>query len=354
MPVLGSNKTMRRLGYKKVRSKGKNTYTKDARVKKIKIDEMQSDVQKKASGGSSRFSKSELKIARAKKYLKSQGITNSREEGKMPKHVREKLEQMLRSKFKDGGKVKAKPITELAPAKPKSGKKAKPIRELAPAKPKPRKKAKPITELYRPRQIEKSRFKDLFKPREIEKSTLKDLFKPRERVNFDKGGKVKTKKPKSRLLNPYIDFAKTKEFAKNEKAGAVVKTSKAKVGTTIGKNVDVGLIYDKQKFAKQNFTQKTKKTGVEATVAGKRGRVTFSAGKKSESNPFEGKSSGKYFNVQGRINLRAQGGLSPKQSSQMDVDKDGTISSNDLNLKREGFSRGGGIAVRGTKFNGIK
>ena len=95
-----------------------------------------------------------------------------------------------------------------------------------------------------------------------------------------KAVKLKQKKPKSRLLNPYIDFGKTKEFAKNEKAGAVVKTSKAKVGTTIGKNVDVGLIYDKQKFAKQNFTQKTKKTGVEATVAGKRGRVTFSAGKK--------------------------------------------------------------------------
>ena len=311
MPLLGDDKTLKRLGYKKVRSKGKNTYTKDVRVKKIKIDEMQSDVQKKASGGSSRFSKSELKIARAKKYLKSQGITNAREEGKMPKHVREKLEQMLRSKFKDGGKVKAKPITELAPAKPKSGK-----------------KAKPIAEPYRPKKGDK--------------------------IYFDKGGKVKTKKPKSRLLNPYIDFGKTKEFAKNEKAGAVVKTSKAKVGTTIGKNVDVGLIYDKQKFAKQNFTQKTKKTGVEATVAGKRGRVTFSAGKKSESNPFEGKSSGKFFNVQGRINLRAQGGLSPKQSSQMDVDKDGTISSNDLKLKREGFSRGGGIAVRGTKFNGIK
>lgn len=269
MPLLGDDKTLKRLGYKKVRSKGKNTYTKDVRVKKIKINEMQSDVQKKASGGSSRFSKSELKIARAKKYLKSQGITNKREEGKMPKHVREKLEQMLRSKFKDGGKVK-------------------------------------------------------------------------------------TKKPKSRLLNPYIDFGKTKEFAKNEKAGAVIKTSKARVGTTIGKNVDVGLTYDKNKYSKSNFTQKTKKTGVEATVAGKRGRVTFSAGKKSESNPFEGKSSGKYFNVQGRINLRAQGGLSPKQSSQMDVDKDGTISSNDLKLKREGFARGGGIAVQGTKFNGIK
>jgi len=323
MPLLGDDKTLKRLGYKKVRSKGKNTYTKDVRVKKIKINEMQSDVQKKASGGSSRFSKSELKIARAKKYLKSQGITNSREEGKMPKHVREKLEQMLRSKFKDGGKVKTKPIAE--PYRPKKGDK---IYFDKGGKPKLGKKAKPIAEPYRPKKGDK--------------------------IYFDKGGKVKTKKPKSRLLNPYIDFAKTKEFAKNEKAGAVVKTSKAKVGTTIGKNVDVGLIYDKQKFAKQNFTQKTKKTGVEATVAGKRGRVTFSAGKKSESNPFEGKSSGKYFNVQGRINLRAQGGLSPKQSSQMDVDKDGTISSNDLNLKREGFSRGGGIAVRGTKFNGIK
>ena len=328
MPLLGDDKTLKRLGYKKVRSKGKNTYTKDVRVKKIKINEMQSDVQKKASGGSSRFSKSELKIARAKKYLKSQGITNKREEGKMPKHVREKLEQMLRSKFKDGGKVKAKPIAELAPAKPKSGKRAKPIGELAPAKPKPRKKAKPIAEPYRPKKGDK--------------------------IYFDKGGKVKTKKPKSRLLNPYIDFGKTKEFAKNEKAGSVIKTSKAKVGTTIGKNVDVGLTYDKNKYSKSNFTQKTKKTGVEATVAGKKGRVTFSAGKKSESNPYEGKSSGKFFNVQGRINLRAQGGLSPKQSSQMDVDKDGTISSNDLKLKREGFSRGGGIAVRGTKFNGIK
>jgi len=352
MPLLGDDKTLKRLGYKKVRSKGKNTYTKDVRVKKIKINEMQSDVQKKASGGSSRFSKSELKIARAKKYLKSQGITNSREEGKMPKHVREKLEQMLRSKFKDGGKVKTKPIAE--PYRPKKGDK---IYFDKGGKPKLGKKAKPIAEPYRPKKGDKIYFDKGGKPKLGKKAKpIAEPYRPKkgDKIYFDKGGKVKTKKPKSRLLNPYIDFAKTKEFAKNEKAGAVVKTSKAKVGTTIGKNVDVGLIYDKQKFAKQNFTQKTKKTGVEATVAGKRGRVTFSAGKKSESNPFEGKSSGKYFNVQGRINLRAQGGLSPKQSSQMDVDKDGTISSNDLNLKREGFSRGGGIAVRGTKFNGIK
>ena len=57
MPVLGDAKTFKRLGYKKVRSKGKNTYTKDVRVKKIKLDEMQSDVQKKASGGSAELIK---------------------------------------------------------------------------------------------------------------------------------------------------------------------------------------------------------------------------------------------------------------------------------------------------------
>ena len=80
MPVLGSNKTMRRLGYKKVRSKGKNTYTKDTRVKKIKIDEMQSDVQKKRIGGAIKGAKkigmkikTKLNERRMKKQLKKAG-----------------------------------------------------------------------------------------------------------------------------------------------------------------------------------------------------------------------------------------------------------------------------------------
>ena len=57
MPLLGDDKTLKRLGYKKVRSKGKNTYTKDVRVKKIKINEMQSDVQKKRIGGAIKVAK---------------------------------------------------------------------------------------------------------------------------------------------------------------------------------------------------------------------------------------------------------------------------------------------------------
>ena len=333
MPLLGDDKTLKRLGYKKVRSKGKNTYTKDVRVKKIKINEMQSDVQKKRIGGAIKVAKkigmkikTKLNERRMKKQLKKAGYDSKATSGSKTLNA-----TILRQKKKE--KVKKfinMPDTELRKYSPTyMGKDLKNFKRLG---------------------IKNE--DEYFNLIEMRKILKKNKGGPVSK--FDKGGKVKTKKPKSRLLNPYIDFGKTKEFAKNEKAGAVVKTSKAKVGTTIGKNVDVGLIYDKQKFAKQNFTQKTKKTGVEATVAGKRGRVTFSAGKKSESNPFEGKSSGKFFNVQGRINLRAQGGLSPKQSSQMDVDKDGTISSNDLKLKREGFARGGGIAVRGTKFNGIK
>ena len=272
MPVLGDAKTFKRLGYKKVRSKGKNTYTKDVRVKKIKLDEMQSDVQKKASGGSAELIKD------------------------------------IKPPSQGSGKAKIKKPTKPLNKEKKKAKVKKPI-------------AKPLPGQFK----------------------------------YSNGGKVKTKKPKSRLLNPYIDFGKTKEFAKNEKAGSVVKTSRAKVGTTFGRNLDVGVTYDKNTYSKRNFKQKTKKTGVEATLAGQRGRITFSAGKQSQSNPYEGRSAGKYFNVQGRINLRkAEGGLTPKQSSQMDVDKDGKISSNDLKLKREGFARGGGIAIQGTKFNGIK
>ncbi len=80
MPVLGDDKTMKRLGYKKVRSKGKNTYTKDTRVKKIKIDEMQSDVQKKRIGGAIKGAKkigmkikTKLNERRMKKQLKKAG-----------------------------------------------------------------------------------------------------------------------------------------------------------------------------------------------------------------------------------------------------------------------------------------
>jgi len=280
---------------------------------------------KKASGGSSRFSKSELKIARAKKYLKSQGITNAREEGKMPKHVREKLEQMLRSKFKDGGKVKAKPKFPNPFPKLKFKRNGIKLTPVYPKgyKPKVYKMPNlPLPKLSPEQKMMHKRMQELRKKQSLEAD-------PSGRLQLlNNGGKVKTKKPKSRLLNPYIDFGKTKEFAKNEKAGSVVKTSRAKVGTTFGRNLDVGVTYDKNTYSKRNFKQKTKKTGVEATLAGQRGRITFSAGKQSQSNPYEGRSAGKYFNVQGRINLRkAEGGS---------------------------VSRGGRAAIRGIKFTGVK
>ena len=170
-----------------------------------------------------RFSRQELAIQRAKKYLRSQGIMNKKDEEKMPDRIRKKMEEIL--KLDNGGTVD----------KPKS--------------------------------------------------------------------KLLIKKPKVKKVQPYIDFGKTREFAKNEKSGAVIKQDTAKLGANIGKNLNLGLTYDKNKYSKKNFTQKTTKKGVEAGLYGRKGSVNIQVGKQSMSNPFEGRSTGKYFNVQGRINL---------------------------------------------------
>jgi len=53
MPVLGDDKTMKKLGYKKVKSKGKTTYVKDVTVKKINLDK----IDKKLSGGQAKLDK---------------------------------------------------------------------------------------------------------------------------------------------------------------------------------------------------------------------------------------------------------------------------------------------------------
>ena len=48
-----------------------------------------------------RFSKQELAIQRAKKYLRSQGIMNKKDEEKMPDRIRKKMEEIL--KLDEGG-----------------------------------------------------------------------------------------------------------------------------------------------------------------------------------------------------------------------------------------------------------
>jgi len=53
MPVLGDDKTMKKLGYKKVKSKGKTSYVKDVTVKKINLDK----IDKKLSGGQAKLDK---------------------------------------------------------------------------------------------------------------------------------------------------------------------------------------------------------------------------------------------------------------------------------------------------------
>tara|TARA_R100000700_G_C3070503_1_gene80922 strand:+ start:220 stop:432 length:213 start_codon:yes stop_codon:yes gene_type:complete len=51
----------------------------------------------------SRISKSELAIQRAKKYLRSQGIMNKKDEDKMSDKIRKKMEEIL--KLDIGGSV---------------------------------------------------------------------------------------------------------------------------------------------------------------------------------------------------------------------------------------------------------
>ena len=48
-----------------------------------------------------RFSRQELAIQRAKKYLRSQGIMNKKDEEKMPDRIRKKMEEIL--KLNEGG-----------------------------------------------------------------------------------------------------------------------------------------------------------------------------------------------------------------------------------------------------------
>jgi len=132
-------------------------------------------------------------------------------------------------------------------------------------------------------------------------------------------GKAEGGIPKSRLINPYVSVRKSKEFTKNEKAAAEIKREGATIGARI-KNLNVGVTYDKDKYTKPRFTQKMTKKGVNIGVGGRKGNLNISAGKKTESNPFEGKKTGKYYEIQGTVN----------------------------------FSRGGRAAIRGTKFTGIK
>ena len=136
----------------------------------------------------------------------------------------------------------------------------------------------------------------------------------RKKLGLANGGQ-----PKSRLINPYVSVRKSKEFTKNEKAAAEIKREGATIGARI-KNLNVGVTYDKDKYTKPRFTQKMTKKGVNIGVLGRKGNLNISAGKKTESNPFEGKKAGKYYEIQGTVN----------------------------------FSRGGRAAIRGTKFTGIK
>ena len=179
-------------------------------------------------------------------------------------------------------------------------------------------------------------------PRQKKLNKIMKDFRKKQSLERDPSGFTQlltnggeAKKPKSKLLikkpkvkpktkiTPYIDFNKSKEFAKNEKAGAVIKQDTAKLGANIGRNLNVGITYDKNKYAKKNFTQKTIKKGVEAGLHGRKGSVSVQVGKQSQSNPFEGKQTGKYMNIRGRINFNS-------------------------------FSKGGRAAIRGTKFTGVK
>ena len=56
----------------------------------------------------SRISKSELAIKRAKKYLRSQGIMNKKDEEKMPDRIRKKMEEIL--KLDEGGMLESRII----------------------------------------------------------------------------------------------------------------------------------------------------------------------------------------------------------------------------------------------------
>ena len=350
----------------------------------------------------SKTSRQELAIQRAKKYLRSQGIMNKRDEDKMSDKVRKKMEEILK-KSKGGGIDKFDldvALQQLDPLSERMGKtgfglgggkgkgKVTPIKKDVKNQSKVgkrRKRKMKTTEVARARAaqistsfkmegkkygipIPKSRFdkkgNDLYSAFKAEvlrtrdrkypsrdflpvpgqptrreyhfqtygpnyKKTKKpddDYYeykkggpvskkpRPRKRINLNKGGL-----PKSRLINPYVSVRKSKEFTKNEKSAAEIKREGATIGARI-KNLNVGVTYDKDKYTKPRFTQKMTKKGVNIGVAGRKGSVNISAGKKIESNPFEGRKTGKYYDIQGTLN----------------------------------FSRGGKAAIRGTKFTGVK
>ena len=379
----------------------------------------------------SKTSRQELAIQRAKKYLRSQGIMNKRDEDKMSEKVRKKMEEILK-KSKGGGIDKFDldvALQQLDPLAERMGKtgfglgggKGKGKGKVTPIKKdvknqskvgKRRTRKMKTTEVARARAaqistsfkmegkkygipIPKSRFdkkgNDLYSAFKAEVLRTRDRkypsrdFLPRagqptrreyhfqtygpnykktkkpddDYYEYKKGGPVSKKpsklqaapsvragqkkappskkaselqlikrkklglanggQPKSRLINPYISVRKSKEFTKNEKAAAEIKREGATIGARI-KNLNVGVTYDKDKYTKPRFTQKMTKKGVNIGVGGRKGNLNISAGKKTESNPFEGKKTGKYYEIQGTLN----------------------------------FSRGGRAAVRGTKFTGIK
>ena len=377
----------------------------------------------------SKTSRQELAIQRAKKYLRSQGIMNKRDEDKMSDKVRKKMEEILK-KSKGGGIDKFDldvALQQLDPLSERMGKtgfglgggkgkgKVTPIKKDVKNQSKVgkrRTRKMKTTEVARARAaqistsfkmegkkygipIPKSRFdkkgNDLYSAFKAEVLRTRDRkypsrdFLPRagqptrreyhfqtygpnykktkkpddDYYEYTKGGPVSKKasqlqaapsvragkkkappskkaselqlikrkklglanggQPKSRLINPYVSVRKSKEFTKNEKSAAEIKREGATIGARI-KNLNVGVTYDKDKYTKPRFTQKMTKKGVNIGVGGRKGNLNISAGKKTESNPFEGKKTGKYYEIQGTLN----------------------------------FSRGGRAAIRGTKFTGIK
>lgn len=159
----------------------------------------------------------------------------------------------------------------------------------------------------------------------------------------------------SRLLLPEKGTVVKPEVSEEKtESGVIRKSKKLSVGKKI-LGLDVVGEIGKQKQTSGN--QKASRQGASLNITKKfdkdRGGFGAEFFKTTDKNNFGSeKKSG--FKVGASYTLPFQkGGLTPKQSSEMDVDGDYTITSNDLKLKREGFSRGGGIAIQGTKFNGV-
>ena len=87
--------------------------------------------------------------------------------------------------------------------------------------------------------------------------------------------------------------------------------------------------------------------------SGDKGFADVGGGFRTTKDPFGEKSQDYYLKAGARYEFN-EGGLTPKQSKELDYDGDGTIRADDLKAKREGkFSRGGRAAIRGFKFGGI-